>query len=299
MQETIFTYDFEKFNETLKNALANDQAIIRDGVAYWKKGLVNTGIIQHIPLKPIDLVTSDNFIKTISSAQSVIQSTIVAAQVISTATIMVGMVIQTQILSQKIEKVQESVLQISHDIKEQNILFYTDKTSQYLGLLQSFKLLLDTRTDLKNVEQLANTILSTSIQIKSQLITFISNILSLINLGKIKNYAHIEIILQFIQQMMEVLPIGMHLEFILSHRMKQNEFSQVLIEDSNNQFSSLFKQYRQYLNKVNNGIKNLTIKQEEVPYFEKIKIPAMELIKSPLIRELLESPATEELIYQS
>jgi hypothetical protein len=38
--------------------------------------------------------------------------------------------------------------------------------------------------------------------------------------------------MQFIQQMMEILPIGMHLEFILSHRLNQNEFSQVLIENS-------------------------------------------------------------------
>ena len=103
--------------------------------------------------------------------------------------------------------------------------------------------------------------------------------------------------MQFVQQMMEVLPIGMHLEFVLSHRLHQNEFSQVLIEDSNHQYSGLMNQYRNYLNELSNGLKEFRIKQEQVPFFEKIRLPAKTLIQSSIYVELLENPAKERLSY--
>ena len=195
------------------------------------------------------------------------QTTIVAAQAISTATLMVAMVIQTQILSKKIEDVKQCVLKVSQDIREQNILFYADKTSEYLALLQTFKLLLDNGTPLTDVNQLANNTLSSSIQLKNHLISFIGNLLSLVQSQKISSQQHVELIMQFIQQMMEILPIGMHLEFILSHRLNQNEFSQVLIEDSHRQYLGLMSQYRTYLNEINNGLKEFRIKQAQVPFF--------------------------------
>jgi len=297
MLDKIFSYDIEKFSKGLLEAIANDQVIFRDGVAYWKKGLEQVGIIQHIPLKEVSSVSIESFIQGLGSLQSTLQTTIVAAQAISTATLMVAMVVQTQILSKKIEAVQQCVLKVSQDIKEQNILFYTDKTSEYLALLQTFKLLLDNRTPLTAVNELANNTLSSSIQLKNHLISFIGNLLSLVQSKKISSQQHIELILQFVQQMMEVLPVGMHLEFILSHRLHQNEFSQVLIEDSHHQYSGLINQYRNYLNEINNGLKEFRIKQEQVPFFEKIRLPAKNLIQSPIHIELLEKPAFERVAY--
>ena len=297
MLDKVFSYDVEKFSKELLEAIANNQVIFRDGVAYWKRGLENVGIIQHIPLKEVSTVGIETFVQGLSSLQSTLQTTIVAAQAISTATLMVAMVIQTQILSKKIEAVQQCVLKVSQDIKEQNILFYTDKTSEYLALLQSFKLLLDNRTPLTVVNQLANNTLSSSIQLKNHLISFIGNLLSLVQSKKISSQQHIELIMQFVQQMMEVLPIGMHLEFVLSHRLHQNEFSQVLIEDSNHQYSGLMNQYRNYLNELSNGLKEFRIKQEQVPFFEKIRLPAKTLIQSSIYVELLENPAKERLSY--
>lgn len=297
MLDKVFSYDVEKFSKELLEAIANNQVIFRDGVAYWKRGLENVGIIQHIPLKEVSTVGIETFVQGLSSLQSTLQTTIVAAQAISTATLMVAMVIQTQILSKKIEAVQQCVLKVSQDIKEQNILFYTDKTSEYLALLQSFKLLLDNRTPLTIVNQLANNTLSSSIQLKNHLISFIGNLLSLVQSKKISSQQHIELIMQFIQQMMEVLPIGMHLEFVLSHRLHQNEFSQVLIEDSNHQYSGLMNQYRNYLNEISNDLKEFRIKQEQVPFFEKIRLPAKTLIQSSIYVELLENPAKERLSY--
>lgn len=297
MLDKVFSYDIENFSKELLEAIANDQVIFRDGVAYWKKGLEQVGIIQHIPLKEVSSIGIESFIQGLGSLQATLQTTIVAAQAISTATLMVAMVVQTQILSKKIEAVQQCVLKVSQDIKEQNILFYTDKTSEYLALLQTFKLLLDNRTPLTAVNTLANNTLSSSIQLKNHLISFIGNLLSLVQSKKISSQQHIELILQFVQQMMEILPVGMHLEFILSHRLHQNEFSQVLIEDSHHQYSGLMSQYRNYLNEINNGLKEFKIKQEQVPFFEKIRLPAKNLIQSPIHIELLERPALEKVAY--
>ncbi|MDQ8935066.1 hypothetical protein [Acinetobacter rudis] len=296
--ETVLTYDFQRFSKDLLDALANNQVNIRDGVAYWKKGLEKTGIIQHIPFKEIGSIGVESFIQGLGSLQSTLQTTIVAAQAISTATLMVAMVVQTQILSKKIEAVQQCVLKVAQDINEQNILFYTDKTSEYLALLQTFKLLLDKRTPLATVNDLANNTLSSSIQLKNHLISFIGNLLSLVQAKKISSPQHIELILQFIQQMMEILPVGMHLEFILSHRLNHNEFSQVLVEDSHKQYLGLMSQYRSYLNEINNGLKEFRIKPEQVPFFETIKLPAKNLLQSAIHVELLEKPALEQMTYE-
>ena len=79
--------------------------------------------------------------------------------------------------------------------------------------------------------------------------------------------------------------------------MNQKSFSQLLIEENNNQYSILLNQYRRYLNKIDKGINSLKIKPEAVPYFEQIKIPAKKLITSPMIREFLEKPALEHIAY--
>lgn len=297
MLDKVFSYDIEKFSKELLEAIANDQVIFRDGVAYWKKGLEQVGIIQHIPLKEVSSVGAETFIQGLGSLQSTLQTTVVAAQAISTATLMVAMVIQTQILSKKIEHVKQCVLQVSQDVKEQNILFYSDKASEYLALLQTLKLLLSNKDLLPSMSHLANTSLSSSIQLKNHLISFIGNLFGLVQSQKISAPQHVELIMQFIQQMMEILPIGMHLEFILSHRLDQKEFSQVLIKDSYDQYMGLMDQYRNYLNEVNNDLREFRIKSDEVPFFDKIKVPAKKLIESSVYLELLEKPAKESIAY--
>ena len=63
MLDKVFSYDIENFSKELLEAIANDQVIFRDGVAYWKKGLEQVGIIQHIPLKEVSSVGIESFIQ--------------------------------------------------------------------------------------------------------------------------------------------------------------------------------------------------------------------------------------------
>lgn len=269
MEMEIFAFDEARFSEVLIKALKNNQVIFRDGVAYWKKGLESTGIIQHVPLKKVQALTSETFVKSLGSMQSSLQGTIVAAQAISTASIMMATVIQTQILSKKIEVVRNSVLQVSQTVNEQNILFYTDKVSEYLSVIQNLKLILQSNEDIEVIKSLANSALADSMQLKNHMSFFILNLLSLVESEQIKDKQHLGLILKFVQQMMEVLPVGMHLEHILSHRLGQYQLSQTLIEDSHQKYATLLTNYRGYLNRMNNRIKAFELETSEVPYFNK------------------------------
>jgi hypothetical protein len=295
METKIYAFDESLYNPKLIEALKNNQAIFRDGVAYWKKGLKTSGIIQHIPLKEVSAVTSETFVKTLGSLQSTLQGTIVAAQAVSSATLMIAVVVQTQILSKKIEAVRSSVLQVSQNVNEQNILFYTDKASEYLSVVHNLKLILESNEDIQVIESLANTTLANSMQLKSHLSFFILNLLNLIKSEQIQDKQHAGLVLNFIQQMMEVLPVGMHLEHLVSHRLGQYELSQTLIKDSHNKYSILLENYRGYLNTTNNRMKLSQAEAENLSYFNKIKQPALNLISNQIHVELLEKPAHEQL----
>ena len=295
MKTKIYAFDESLYNPKLIEALKNNQAIFRDGVAYWKKGLKTSGIIQHIPLKEASAVTSETFVKTLGSLQSTLQGTIVAAQAVSSATLMIAVVVQTQILSKKIEAVRSSVLQVSQNVNEQNILFYTDKASEYLSVVHNLKLILESNEDIQVIESLANTTLANSMQLKSHLSFFILNLLNLIKSEQIQDKQHAGLVLNFIQQMMEVLPVGMHLEHLVSHRLGQYELSQTLIKDSHNKYSILLENYRGYLNTTNNRMKLSQAEAENLSYFNKIKQPALNLISNQIHVELLEKPAHEQL----
>lgn len=295
METKIYAFDESLFNPKLIEAIKNNQVIFRDGVAYWKKGLKASGIIQHIPLKEVSAVTSETFVKTLGSLQSTLQGTIVAAQAISSATLMIAIVVQTQILSKKIEAVRSSVLQVSQAVNEQNILFYTDKASEYLSVVHNLKLILESNENIQVIESLANTTLANSMQLKNHLSFFILNLLNLIKSEQIKDKQHAGLVLNFIQQMMEILPVGMHLEHLVSHRLGQYELSQTLIKDSHNKYSILLEEYRGYLNSTNNRIKLSKAETENLSYFNKIKQPALDLISNQIHVELLAKPANEQL----
>jgi len=299
MLNKIYAFDEDLFSPMLKKAIDNKQVVFRDGVAYWKKGLEAKGIIQHVPLKEVSAVSSETFVKTLGSLQSTLQGTIVAAQAISSATLMIAIVVQTQILSKKIEAVRSSVLQVSQTINEQNILFYTDKASEYLSVVHNLKLLLESNESIQVIESLANTMLANSMQLKNHLSFFILNLINLIESEKIKDREHAGLVLNFIQQMMEILPVGMHLEHLVSHRLGQYELSQTLIIDSHNKYSVLLENYRSYLNATNNRIKLSQLEAKNLSYFKTIRQPALDLISNKIHVELLEKPANEQLSIES
>lgn len=295
MEQTVYIFDTSKFSSTLTKAIENNNVIFRDGVAYWKKGLEHKGIIQHIPLKEVSKSSTESFVNVLSSVQSGIESTIAIAQVASTATLLIATAIQTQILSKKIEEVQRTVLNVSQSINEQNLIFYTDKASEYLSTIQNLRLLLKQNDGIKEVSDLAKNLLANALQTKNHLVFFINNLLGLVESGKVTDNNHIELVLNFIQQIMEVLPIGMHMEFLIAHRLGQYDFSQTLIEDSHDKYSSLTSSYKNYLNKLNNQVRLSQVKADQVPFLEMVRKPAKALFSSEIQKELLDKPSIEKI----
>ncbi len=293
----ILTYDIDRFTSTLIAAIENNEVIIRDGVAYWKAGLGKSGIIQHIPFKEIS-ISSDSFVQTLGTLQNTIQNTIVATQAVSTGSLMIATIIQTQLLSKKIEVVNKNISEVSQKIDEQNIVFYLNKFSEYLAIVQSLQTILNSdRNHIDVIEFLANNILAESIKSKNNMVSFTKSLIYFVDSNSIQDQNHLILVMKFIQHIMELLPVGMNLEFILSHRLKQEVFSQHLIEDSYQKYSVLLSDYRNYLNKINNKIKYFEVNEKDHQYFNNIKEPAKELIKSDIVKELLEIPAKEKLSY--
>ncbi|WP_230656787.1 hypothetical protein [Psychrobacter sp. I-STPA10] len=297
MEQVILTYDIDRFTNTLITAIDNNEVIIRDGVAYWKAGLGKSGIIQHIPFKEIS-ISSDSFIQTLGTLQTTIQNTIVATQAVSTGSLMIATIIQTQILSKKIEAVNRNISEVSQKIDEQNIVLYLNKFSEYLAIIQSLQTILKSdRNHINVIEILANNVLAESIKSKNNMVSFTESLIHFVDSNSIQDQNHLMLVMQFIKNIMELLPIGMNLEFTLSHRLKQEDFSQHLIEDSYQKYSDLLSCYRSYLNKINNKIKYFELNEKDHQYFSIIKKPAKELIQSNIVKELLEKPAKEKLSY--
>lgn len=295
--DKFFVFDETQFSEKLVQALAKNEAVFRNGVAYYKSG----GIIQHIPLKEVAVVSKDqNFLTQVAQIQSGIQNTVVATQMLSTGVLLMANVIQTQILSRKLDNVNGNILKISEGISEQNRLFYVEKVSEYLSLIKTFQALLSYGVDVREVEQIANSTLANGLQIKNNAVFLTGNILALVKDKKIKSNEHIMLALEFIQSMMEILPFGMYAEFLIADQLDKKTFADRLIFDSKNTYLNLLGKYKEYLNDINEKLQLSHLNNSDVPYFEDIRKPAKKLLEVKIYDELLEKPASQRIdFYQT
>lgn len=293
--DKFFVFDETQFGEKLVQAIAKDEAVFRNGVAYYKSG----GIIQHIPLKEVAVVSKDqNFLTQVAQIQSGIQNTVVATQMLSTGVLLMANVIQTQILSRKLDNINGNILKISESISEQNQLFYIEKISEYLSLIKTFQTLLSYGVDIREVEQIASSTLANGLQIKNNAVFLTGNILALVKDKKIKSNDHIALALEFVQSMMEILPFGMYAEFLIADQLDKKTFADRLISDNKSTYLNLLDEYRAYLNDVNNKLKLSHLKNSDVPYFEDIKKPAKKLLEVKIYDELLEKPASQRIDFR-
>lgn len=290
--DKFFVFDETQFSSKLLEAIAKDEAVFVNGVAYYKSG----GIIQHIPLKEVaEISKNQDFLGHIAQIQSGIQNTVVCAQVLSTGVLLMANVIQTQILSRKLDKINSNVLSISEGMFEQNQLFYVEKISEYLSSIKSLQVLLSYGLDIREADFIASSTLANGLQIKNYAVFLTSNILKLIRDKKIKNNEHIALALEFVQSMMEILPFGMYAEFLVADQLGKKSFADKLICDNNATYLNLLEEYREYLNEVNKKLKLSELKNQDVPYFDNIKQSAKKLLEVKIHDELLDKPASQRI----
>ncbi len=191
MQEKIWIVDEAKFSVKLLEAMAEDKAVIHDGVAYWAKDSGGKGIIQHIPFK-------ETSIEGIEDALRMAQSTAVMATAISTGIILAALIVQTRYLAAKLDKIQGVVDVISKDVHSQSILFYMDKIAEYVGQLEVARSYLKDRTLIEEVRELAIPLLTALASKRNQVLSFIKNILDLAKSSKDITAKHFDLIVNFV-----------------------------------------------------------------------------------------------------
>ena len=234
LQEKIWIVDESKLNQNLIQAMSEGKAVIHDGVAYWAQGSGKTGVIQHLPFKETSFQNVDEALKTA-------QTTATIAAAVSTGIILAAIVVQTKYLAVKLDKIQSTVDEISQDVHAQNVVYYMDKITDYVGHIETARTLLKDRSLANEITELTLPLLTTLSGKRNQVLSFIDNIIELANSDKDVTPRHFELITHFAQMMLELIPFGIHVEYLLSARIGKLRLAEHILMDGSERFNRLLK----------------------------------------------------------
>lgn len=271
LMEKIWIVDESRLGETFISAYKNGQVAIHDGVAYWAAGSGKVGIIEHLPLK-------EAFFDTTEQALQVAQTTIVLTAVASTTLILGAIIAQTKYLSRKIEKLQETADLLSKDIHTNNILFYIDQATSYCGELETARLLVSDRSISEEIKEIASSSISNLISKRNKILLVIENILNIAEAEQLSN-RHLELVLNFAHAALDIIPKGIHIEYILSSRTTSPKLAELIIIDGEKKYTNALTSYKNHLNRMHKSILQGTI-GEKLEIFKRIESDAKNLINS-------------------
>lgn len=282
MQQDIWILDEANFSPTLIDALEKGKAVFRDGVAYWLKGSGKTGIIEHLPFKKFPYTDPAELL-------AVAQKTAVAATAISTAVILGAMVVQTYYLASKLDRIQDTVDEISKDVHAQSILFYMEKLTDYIGHVEAARTLLKDRSVAVEMADMAQPLLVGMAAKRNQIFSFIDNVLNLASTSKDISTRHFELIINFVQMMLDIMPAGIHVEHLLCARSGRLRLSEVILIDATERFNAAQEVFRKFMNNLHREFLAGKIGDRKQVY-QSIEQKAMLLFKSEINRGLLAPP---------
>lgn len=281
--DKVWVLDEEAFSEELIKALSEGKATIYDGVAYWAKGSGKTGIIQHIPFK-------ETAVKSVEEAINTVQMTTVMTSALSTTFILGAIIIQTQYLARKLDKIQETVDEISREQYTQNIVFYLDKVTEYIGGIEFARTLLGNRAAAGEIKEFAYVLLPSLVSKRNHILSFVDNILNLVkdtNIGE-KNY---DLIVKFSHLLLEILPQGIHTEFLLSCRSGKPLLGEEILIDGQRRYDGALGVYKSFLNDQYKALVKGNLPKDRKSTFESIEAKAKALFTSKENKLLLSLPA--------
>ncbi len=270
--EKIWILDESKLNQTLVEALAQGKAVIHDGVAYWAEGSGKTGVIQHLPFK-------EATVKSVEEAIKAAQMTTVIATAASTCIILGALIIQTKYLAAKLDKIQATVDEIAKDVHSQNIIYYMDKITDYMGGIEVARTLLADRSLAEEIREVAYPLLANVAAKRNHSLSFIDNILSLARNTKELTNRHYELIVNFAHMMMEIMPIGMHTEYLLASRVGKPRMAEQILLDGAKRYDSAMLVYKGFLNEQHKALVRGTI-GDKAEIYHRIEHKAESLINS-------------------
>lgn len=241
-EETIWIVDEAKLYPHLTKALDEGKATVHDGVAYWAEGSGRTGVIQHLPFKEAPA-------EAMSHAVGAMQATTVAVAAVSTMVILAALIIQTRYLAGKLEKIQATADEIAKDVHGQNVLFYMDKATEYMGAMESTRTLLQDRSLAMEIGDIAATLIPSMVGRRNQMLSLLRNVLSFSESGDV-SHRHFELITNFAISMLEIMPIGIHLEYLLACRVGKLRLGEHLLADGATRYTAERENLRGFMNRV-------------------------------------------------
>lgn len=280
--EKIWVLDESKLNDTLIDALAKNKAVIHDGVAYWAEGSGKTGVIQHLPFKEAAFKSAEEAIKAA-------QMTTVIAAAASTCVILGALIVQTKYLAAKLDKLQETVDEISKDIHSQNIIYYLDKITDYLGGIDFARTLLRERSLSVEIREVAYPLLAQLAAKRNHVLSFIDNILNLAGNPADITHRHYELIVNFAHMMMEIMPMGIHTEYLLTARVGKPRLAEQILLDGADRYDLAMLSYKGFMNDQHKELVRGTLGDRASTY-KKIDSKFEALLNSSENKLLLELP---------
>lgn len=281
--EKIWVVDEAALSEKLLKALAEGKAVIHDGVAYWAEGSGQTGIIQHMPFK-------ETLVKSAEEAIKAAQMTTVMATAASTCIILGALIVQTKYLAAKLDKIQDTVDEISRDLHAQNIVYYMDKTTDYIGGIEVARTLLSDRGLADEIKEVAYPLLASVAAKRNHALSFIDNILNLARSTNELTNKHYELVINFAHMMMEIMPLGMHTEYLLASRVGKPRLAEQILLDGAKRYESAMNLYKGFLNEQHRALIRGSI-GDKAEIFHRIEHKAEQLIGSQENRLLLSLPS--------
>ncbi|EPL60496.1 hypothetical protein B382_21046 [Stutzerimonas stutzeri B1SMN1] len=281
--EKIWVVDEAALSEKLLKALAEGKAVIHDGVAYWAEGSGQTGIIQHLPFK-------ETLVKSAEEAIKAAQMTTVMATAASTCIILGALIVQTKYLAAKLDKIQDTVDEISRDLHAQNIVYYMDKTTDYIGGIEVARTLLSDRGLADEIKEVAYPLLASVAAKRNHALSFIDNILNLARSTNELTNKHYELVINFAHMMMEIMPLGMHTEYLLASRVGKPRLAEQILLDGAKRYESAMNLYKGFLNEQHRALIRGSI-GDKAEIFHRIEHKAEQLIGSQENRLLLSLPS--------
>jgi hypothetical protein len=278
----VWVIDESKLSKTLLEALSQGKAVIHDGVAYWAEGSGKTGIIQHIPFKETMLKSAEEAIKAA-------QMTTVIAAAASTCIILGALIIQTKYLAAKLDKIQVTVDEIAKELHSQNIVYYMDKITDYIGGIEVARTLLKDRSLAHEIREIAFPLLAASAAKRNHALSFIDNVLNLVRNSDVLTNKHYELIINFAHMMLEIMPLGMHTEYLLASRVGKPQLAEQILLDGAERYQNAMDVYRGFLNEQHRSLIRGSI-GNKAEIFHRIETKAENLIKSDENRLLLSLP---------
>lgn len=240
----IWILDTDNLKQEVINGLNNGMVNVYDGVVYWAKQSGNKGIIQHLPFKEIVIDKTDDVMSLAKSIQG-LQATTLGVVGLSTCIILGALIIQTQYLSSKIDKLQETIDILAAEIHSQNIIYYMDKISSYFGAIESARILLLDKSIKEEIRDIAASLLANIACKRNELFSFLDNILSI---AHVVSPNHYELIVDFVHLVLDILPKAIYIEKELYARIDKINAAEFIFQESRTHYTRLLEMYKSWCN---------------------------------------------------